>query len=144
MQKCNNFLGILQFHPMGIELFSLKKPFHHSPCPIMGTLTMAITKKTLNHSTTYNHVRILWHKIPRVISFKLRCTTIIPHIMPLWCIPMFHHMLPMKVETMLNKLWIMLLVIKNVKVVLNENPWFLSYGFGVRLWWKHICIKIEI
>jgi hypothetical protein len=59
--------------------------------------------------------------------------------MPLWCTPMFHLMLPMHFETMLNKFKILFPVIRNVEMVFDENPYGSSH---VGLQRKHICTKI--
>jgi hypothetical protein len=96
---------------MGIELFTPNKPFDDYTCPIMGTFPMTISKERPHHFAPISHARIPTHEIPRLCAFELCSTLIQPYKMPFKAILMFHHVLPMNLETMLHKFRIMFMVI---------------------------------
>ncbi len=52
------------------------------------------------------------------------------------CIPLFHHVLPMKLEAMLHKLWIILAIVRNIKMILSKDPCFLIIGIIFRVMTK--------
>jgi hypothetical protein len=66
-------------------------------------------------------VGIFIDKTPWLGIFELQGITITPNLVPLGCITICHHVFPMKLETMLFKLIIVILIIKNIKMIFNET-----------------------
>jgi hypothetical protein len=85
-------------------LFVPNEYFDDYAYSIMGAFSMATPKKKPHHFAPIGHTRVPTHKVPRLCTFELCYTSIWPHKVPFWCIPLFHHMLPMKLEAMLHKL----------------------------------------
>ncbi len=102
----------------------------------MGAFSMAIPKKRPHHFTPIGQTGVHVHKVPRLCTLKLCYTTIWPHKMPFQCIPLFKNVLPMKFEAMLRKLWIMFVIVKNIKMIFNKDPCLFIIGIILRVMTK--------
>jgi len=80
---------------------------------------MSTSKKSPKHLTPSSQIETLAYKEPWLGTLELKGIAMTPNPMPFRCITIGHHVLPMKLEVVLNKLKIMFSIVKNVKVIFS-------------------------
>jgi hypothetical protein len=101
----------------------------------MGSFPMTNPKKRPNHHTPTCQIKITSHKIPRLMGFKLACITIWPNKMSRRSISSVNHVHLMFLQTMLHKVWIVLMVVIYIKMIL---------GYQIRIYIIRVPIKVKM
>jgi len=84
-----------------------------------GSFPMTNLEKGPNHHTPTCQITITSHKMPRLMGFKLAYIIFWPNKMTRKSISFVNHVNPIFLQTMLHKVWIVLMIITYIKVILG-------------------------
>lgn len=135
-KEVDNLFSINQLLPTSIKLFTLNESFDDYTCSIMGAFSMATLEKRPHHFAPIGHTKVFAHKIPRICTLNYATHPSNHTKVSFQCILLFHHVLPMKLEAMLHKFWVMLAIVRNIKMILSKGPCLLIIGIILRVMTK--------